>query len=191
MSDYFVGEIRAFGCNFAPKGWALCNGASLPIQQNAALYALIGQQFGGSGNVSFKLPDLRSRTPAATAYPVTTRIPTGNQGAVGGTESITLTTANMIAHTHDVVATTSLGTAPTPATNDNLNGFYPAQPKGSTQMPTPVPIYVQVSTTTPADTALHPSALDAAGTGAAHENRQPYIALNFCIALSGIFPPRP
>lgn len=191
MSDYFVGEIRAFGCNFAPKGWALCNGASLPIQQNVALYALIGQQFGGSGNVSFNLPDLRSRTPAATAYPVTTRIQTGNQGAIGGTETVTLTTANMIAHTHNVVATTTLGTSTTPATSDNQNGFYPAQPKGGTQMPTPVPIYVQVSSTTPADTALHPSALDAVGTGTAHENRQPYIALNFCIALSGIFPPRP
>jgi len=191
MSDYFVGEIRAFGFNFAPKGWALCNGASLPIQQNAALYALIGQQFGGSGNVSFNLPDLRSRTPAATAYPVTTRIPTGNQGAAAGTETITLTTANMIAHTHNAVGTTTLGTAPAPATTDNKNGFYPAQPKGSTQMPTPVPIYVQVSGATPANTALHPSAIGVTGSGAPHENRQPYIALNFCIALSGIFPSRP
>ncbi len=191
MSDYFLGEIRIFGCNFAPKGWALCNGASLPVQQNAALYALLGQQFGGSGSVSFNLPDLRSRTPAATAYPVTTRIQTGNQGASGGTETIALTAPNLIAHTHGAIGTTTLGTAPAPATNDNANGFYPAQPKGSVNMPTPVPLYVQVSGATPADTALHPSAIGNAGAGAPHENRQPFVAMNYCIALSGIFPQRP
>jgi microcystin-dependent protein len=191
MSDYFIGEIRAFGCKFAPQGWALCDGASLQTQQNAALYSLIGMQFGSTGTTSFKLPDLRSRTPVTPAYPVNTRIQTGIQGTAGGTETVTMTTNNMYPHTHTVVATTTLGTSPAPAITNNTNGYYPAQPKGSVQMPTPVPIYVPVTTATPADTALHSSAIGSAGAGTAHENRQPYIALNYCIALTGLYPQRP
>jgi microcystin-dependent protein len=191
MSDFFVGEIRAFGCNFAPKDWALCNGATLQIAQNQALCSLIGTQFGGNGTTTFALPDLRSRTPVPVVGLAANRIATGVQGTTGGAEVVTLTTAQMPTHTHAVVGTSTPGTAAAPANSDNSAHYYPATPVKGSILPSTLPIYVQVTSPTTANKSLHPATLDTAGGSQPHANRQPYIALNFCIAMVGLYPQRP
>jgi microcystin-dependent protein len=173
VSDYFVGEIRMFAFDWPPVGWALCNGAQLGQQQNAALYSLLGYQFGGSGP-NFNLPDLRGRTPA--------HAPSGiAQGQKVGSEAVALTIASMPAHSHSFVGSTSPATVIT-GTSNVLAVTQP--PSGQTVSP---PLYG----TAASDTTLIATTIGNAGSGAPHPNMQPFVVVNYCISLSGLYPSRP
>jgi len=178
--DPFLGEVRIFPWSWAPDGWALCNGTQLPAQQNAALNALLGQTFGGNGSTMFALPDLRGRTPIHIGLG-----PDGVQyqnGQVGGAETVTLTQANMPQHNHSVNAlsgtkgNTVIAKSALPATV--------GLPSGATAT---VNIYAPANTTL---TALAADTCSTEGSSAPHNNMQPFIVMNFCIATLGIFPPR-
>jgi microcystin-dependent protein len=165
MGTPYLAEIRIVSFNFAPKGWALCNGQLLPINQNQALFALLGTTYGGDGVTTFALPNLQGRSP----------IHTGNGhvlGENGGEETHTLTVAEMAAHQHTAVATSATPSATSPA-----GGFW-----GNAGIST-------YSSNTPTAT-MAPQAVSAAGGGGSHPNLSPYSVLNFVIALQGIFPSR-
>jgi microcystin-dependent protein len=166
MAEPFLAEIRIMSFAFAPRGWALCNGQLLPINQNQALFALLGTTFGGDGRVTFALPDLQTRTP----------VHVGNGHALGqkaGEPSHTLSAAELPSHTHVARAAADKGTTPAP------NGNILARTKGLSAYSVPA---------TPA--ALSPATVANAGGGQPHSNLQPFLTLNFCIALQGIFPSR-
>ncbi|HTV44170.1 MAG TPA: tail fiber protein [Stellaceae bacterium] len=169
MSDPFIGTIRLVAFNFAPVGWALCDGTALLIPSNQVLFALLGTTFGGDGQQTFNLPDLRSRAaigqgsgPGLSSY-----VP----GQTGGQETVTLTAQQAPAHSHALMAAANV-TTPNPGPTVALGT--PA---------TEVRIY---GSGTP--TALSAGSIGAFGGGGAHENRQPYLALNYIIALTGVFP---
>lgn len=175
MSECFIGEIRMFAGNFAPKGWALCNGQLLPISQNTALFSLLGTMYGGDGKTNFALPDLRGRAPMQQgAGPGLTSRP---QGQAGGSTTVTLLTTEMPAHTH--VAQGSDGSASASGANGNVW----AKPMVGR---TPQPFY---SSAAP-NVAMSPAALGVAGGSVPHNNMQPYLGVNYIIALQGYFPPR-
>lgn len=164
MSDPFVGEIRMFGGNFAPAGWMFCEGQLLPISENETLFNLIGTTYGGDGQETFALPDLRGRLP----------IHQGNGfilAETGGVEEVTLTTQQIPIHTHPFVASTAGATQTSPT------GQVIAQ---SGQRA----VYTEDSTTT----NLAPSAISPMGGSQPHTNFQPYLCINFIISLFGIFP---
>ncbi len=163
MAEPFLSEIRIFSFNFAPRSWAQCNGQLLPINQNQALFSLLGTTYGGDGRVNFALPDFRGRVPMHTGGGLTL-------GQRGGEEVHTLTLAEMPAHTHTVNASTNGPTVTAPTGNfwSSGTGF---SPYGTT-----------------ANTAMSPQAVSNIGGSQAHENRSPYLTLNICIALQGIFP---
>jgi|AGTN01.1.fsa_nt_gi Microcystin-dependent protein len=174
----YLGEIRIFTWDWAPEGWALCNGAVLPVQQYAALYTLFGFAYGGNKQTTFALPDLRGRVAVHTdqwtgqaAYPM---------GATAGTETVTLTTSQLPAHTHQLAGVGVDGSlAP-------VLGAMPATPKTVSPTATVMPIYGAADT-------LVPLAADTVSTvgGGAHGNVQPFTVLNFCIAMLGYYPQRP
>lgn len=168
MSTPFLGEIRAFSFNFPPKGWAACNGQLLPINQNQALFSLLGTTYGGNGINTFALPNLQSRTPTHPGGP-----DVFVQGQFIGAETITLTTAQIPGHSHQALASA----AATGLTASPTNAVWAAPDDASWSSATP-------------DTAMAPGAIGQAGGGQPHENRSPYLVLNVCIALSGIFPSR-
>jgi microcystin-dependent protein len=174
MATPFLGEIRALSFAFAPKGWALCNGQLLPINQNQALFSLLGTTYGGNGVQTFALPNLQGRVAISTAggFP---------QGQIGGEEAVALTTAQLPPHTHAVTAAAN-GTA----NATNIPGPTVIPGSGSTSQPgnPAVSIYASGS----ANVALAP--LGANGSGQGHENRMPSLVMNYCIALTGIFPSR-
>jgi microcystin-dependent protein len=174
MADTFIGEIRAFSFSFAPNGWAQCNGQLLPIQQNTALFSLLGTTYGGNGVQNFALPDLRGRIALSTS-------PQSPQGQVQGTEAVALTVAQVPAHTH-VVNAANNGTA----NATNVPGPTVILGSGSTtQTNNPaMNIYSNAAT----NVALAP--LMNTGSGQGHENRMPSLVVNYCIALTGIFPSR-
>jgi microcystin-dependent protein len=174
MDNNYLGEIRIFSGNFAPKGWAFCNGQLLPINQNQALFAILGTVYGGDGVTTFALPDMRGRIALHWG---------SNQGGVynlgqkAGTENVTLTTAQMPAHIHPVMASNTIGTSGTPSGNllgiskdNDGNGF---------------PMYA-----TTANTTMNANAVGVTGGSQPHENRQPSMAITFIVALTGIFPSR-
>lgn len=162
MSDPYLSEIRIMSFNYPPRGWALCNGQLLPINQNQALFSLLGTTFGGDGRTSFGLPNLQGRTP----------IHVGSGYALGnadGEPAHVLTVGEAPVHTHTAAGTTSAGDSPIPAENylgaaDNF--------------------YAPLANSVP----LSPATIANAGGSQAHENMQPYLVLSFCIALQGIFP---
>ena len=180
MSEFFMGQIMMTGFNFAPKYWALCNGQLLPIQQNAALFSLLGTQYGGNGTTSFALPDLRSRTPVGSAPSVdpSWRPPSVQIGQAAGVENVTLLATNVPSHTHAVNASTTAGDNRTPATRVFAT---------STNTATPANLY---GPSTGSLVPLNAQTVSPAGGDQPHPNLQPYSAINFCIALSGIFPSR-
>ncbi|MEP6653656.1 MAG: tail fiber protein [Myxococcales bacterium] len=162
--DFFVGEIRAVSFNFPPKGWALCNGQLLPISQNQALFSLLGTTYGGDGRTNFALPNLQGRAPMHLSS-------LHALGQSGGEVTHTLTNAEMPAHTHAAAARSTVADSPSPA-----GRAWATQP--ATQSYGPPASLV----------ALAPAAVSLAGAGQPHSNLQPYLVLNFVIALQGIFP---
>ena len=169
MADPYIGEIRMFAGNFAPLGWAFCNGALLPIAQYEALFSLLGTTYGGDGQTTFALPDLRGRGPIhAGQGPGLTNHPQGEQG---GTETVTLTVAQMPAHTHAPAASSAAGTSSHP--NGNV---WAASSTSDNQ-------YAGTSNTT-----MNPATIGVAGGNQPHDNRQPVLAINFIISLEGIYP---
>ncbi|EHQ27901.1 phage tail protein [Mucilaginibacter paludis] len=180
MTDNFLGEIRLFSCNFAPDGWALCNGAILQIQQNTALYSLLGKSFGGDGIKTFGLPDLRSRTPICTGQSSATTT-NYTMGLAGGVETVTLTAPQMPAHNHYFAVYNGQGLVNEP--NDIL-----AIPHSSASPSVQINTYNSNATT---QTTLNTESIVNVGGSEAHNNVQPFLTLNFCIAIQGIYPPRP
>ncbi len=166
MSTPAIGEIKLVSFGFAPKGWALCNGQLLPINQNQALFSLLGTNFGGDGRVNFALPDLRGRAPLHAASTV-------RLGEPVGSEAVTLTKNEIPTHLHLVNSMTGTATA-----DDPLNAIW-AKVTDSSH-----PLY---STAQP-NTAMSPQATSTIGGSQPHENRQPYLVMNYIIALVGIFP---
>lgn len=172
MSDNFIGEIRVFSFDWAPYGWALCNGATLQIQQNSALYSLLGTQFGGDGKTTFSLPDLRGRTPV---YGVNYQ----NVANAAGAEAVVLSTNKLPPHGHALYATTNLATGGS-GKNTVLATIVP-DPQGVTR-----PIYSAAATTG----SLASGSISMTGGDQPHNNMQPFAVVNFCIALTGIYPSR-
>lgn len=165
MAEPFLGEIRSFSFSYAPTGWALCAGQTLPINQNQALFSLLGTAYGGDGVSTFALPDLRGRTPVHLGNGVT-------QGQSSGEEAHTLTAAEMPGHTHAAVG--------------GAGGPVLGAPQGHTWGTTAnTNLYA-----TSANGVMAPSAIGSAGASQAHSNMQPYQVLNYCIALAGIYPTR-
>jgi microcystin-dependent protein len=170
MATPYIGQIKLVAFNFAPKGYAFCNGQILAINQNTALFSILGTTYGGNGTTTFALPNLQGcvavssgQGPGLSSY---------NLGQVGGSQNVTLAT-NQTAHTHSVKASSTANSnaasgnfpGPAPAGGDNIYG-------GST------------------DTAMHPQVAGQSGGGQPHSNMQPYTVLNYVIALTGVFPTR-
>jgi microcystin-dependent protein len=179
MSDQFLGEIRVFPFNFAPLGWALCNGQILSISQNTALFSLLGTNYGGDGRSTFGLPNLQGRVPVDQGQGP--GLSTYVVGQSGGASTVQLSAPQSAAHSHALVATSVIATSASPAGAIYAKGHYTATAGNG-----PVQAYTAQAPSSPMNTA----ALTGAGGGAAHNNLMPYLTLNFCIALSGIFPPR-
>jgi microcystin-dependent protein len=167
VSEPYVGEIRMFGGNFAPVGWRLCDGSLLPISDNEVLFTLIGTTYGGDGQSTFALPDLRGRVPVHQGsgyYP----------GQADGTETVTLTTAQFGPHSHPFLGSTD------PGGQRNPTGNVPATITAGSA-------YVQQ----PAAAALAAASIQPApGGGQPHDNMQPYLCVTFIISLAGVFPPQ-
>lgn len=163
MAEPFLSEIRMMSFAFAPVGWALCNGQLLPINQNQALFSLLGTTFGGDGRVNFALPDLRGRVPIHVGSGHTL-------GERGGAQSHTLNISELPTHTHVANATTNTGNIPVPT--NNILADSPSQ------------LYAPAGNLT----ALSPGTVANVGGSQAHLNMQPFLTINFCIALQGIFP---
>lgn len=171
MSEPFLGEVKLIAFNFAPQGWALCNGQLLPINQNQALFSLLGTMYGGDGRTTFALPDLQGRAPLNQGQgPGLSNYVVGESG---GSETVMLTQAEMPQHTH--AGQTVNGRA---QTNNPANAL-PARPSGVALYGAPQNL-----------SAMAPGVLAVAGGGLPHTNMQPYLTLNFIIALQGIYPPR-
>jgi microcystin-dependent protein len=173
MSNQYLGEIKMFAGNFAPTGWAMCNGQTLSISANAALFALLGTTYGGNGTTTFQLPDMRSRVPIHQGQ--------GNglspyvEGQVGGVENVTLTTSNLPSHTHPINCVGSGGNQANPT------GAYPAIESTGTSL--------DYSTAAPTGQMSSNSTVSV-GNNIPITNIQPYLTVNFIIALQGIFPAR-
>jgi microcystin-dependent protein len=171
MAEPFLSEIRIMSFGFAPKGWALCNGQLLPINQNQPLFSLLGTTYGGNGQTNFALPDLRARIPIHMGAGHTL-------GERGGEQAHTLNMSEMPAHNHFLNASNSTGDSSNP--NFGGTGFILAQDPGN----------VYSNTFSPGAASLNPGSVTNVGGSQAHQNMQPFLALNFCIALQGIFPSR-
>lgn len=170
MAEPFLSEIRLMSFGFAPQGWALCNGQFLPINQNQALFSLLGTTYGGNGQTNFALPDLRGRVPihaGFSAHPL---------GERGGEQTHTLTINEMPTHTHVVNASSQTGNS----VNPNFGGV------GNAFAADPGNAYS--SGFSPSAATLNSASVANAGGSQAHDNMQPYLTISFCIALVGIFP---
>jgi microcystin-dependent protein len=183
MSDPFVAEIRIFPFNFAPRGWAMCNGQLLPLSENTALFSLLGTTYGGDGKSTFGLPDLEGSVAMhATQYAGASPFGSYFLGETGGEDYVTLLTSEMASHNHNLVASTGAATATTPGGN-----MLAAMTAGGTKL---APAGGELYTTGSVTSLMNPAALSVAGSNQPHNNMMPYLTLNFCIALQGIYPPR-
>ena len=188
MSDPFIGEISLFGGNFAPRNWAFCSGQLLSISQNTALFALIGTIYGGDGRTNFALPDLRSR--AAVGAGNGPGLSSASLGQRAGTENATLTASELGAHSHSVTSTTSFGAQSGTANQHEPTGGELAEP--TIQGNPGLMIYSSQASDTDLEGASVSGALVVAdaGSGAAHTNMQPFMGVNYIIAIQGQFPSR-
>lgn len=171
MSEPYLGEIRMFGGNFAPRGWSYCNGALLSISEYEALFTLLGTTYGGDGQTTFGLPDLRGRLPIHMG--TLGGGPTFTLGEQAGSETVTVTTAQMPAHSHSLLASPAPADGADPtgsvlAGSDSSNFYGPANPDKSA--------------------AMNPAFVGPSGGSQPHENVQPFLCVSFIIALEGIFP---
>lgn len=173
MANPFLGEIRIFGTNFAPYGWQMCNGQVLPISQYTALFALLGTTYGGNGTSNFQLPNLQGNFPMhwGQGSGLTLR----DIGETGGEASETLLQTQIPSHNHLIGCATTDGTEAPGATTVFGGGGRGKQPAYAAG---------------PATVAMAPTAVAVAGGGQAHENRPPFLVMNFCIAMQGVFPSR-
>jgi microcystin-dependent protein len=172
MSNQFVAEIRIFGCNFAPTGWAFCNGQLMPISQNTALFSLLGTTYGGDGKSTFALPNLQGSAPLQAGQG--SGLSLYDLGQTGGEESVTLLNTELPSHTHQASGVS--GSGPTSPANNTW---------GTAAGRTPPPTYFSGISNVSMGNAL-----SVTGGNLPHNNMQPYLTLNFCIALQGVFPPR-
>ncbi|HEX3672756.1 MAG TPA: tail fiber protein [Rhizomicrobium sp.] len=176
MTQPFLAQVEIFSFNFAPKGWAQCNGQLLPINQNQALFSLLGTTYGGDGRVNFGLPDLRSRVPIHQGAGFTL-------GERAGEENHTLISSEMPQHNHFPMGDTTTGNTDTPASSTALGkGTNSGLQSPSTQFS------ISIYSSAPPTTVLAPQSIGYAGGSQAHPNLMPYLCLNMCIALVGIFP---
>jgi microcystin-dependent protein len=171
VANPFVAEIRIFPFNFAPTGWAFCDGQLLPISQNTALFSLLGTTYGGDGKSNFALPDMQGNAPMHPGQGPGLSL--HDLGETGGSDTVTLLESEMPSHSHTFIASQADGISRLPSANlvanmIGVNGF---------AAPGPV-------------VAMHPNAIAPTGGDQPHNNMQPYLTLNFCIALQGVFPPR-
>jgi microcystin-dependent protein len=170
MADPFVAEIRIFPFNFPPTGWAFCDGQLMPISQNTALFALLGTVYGGDGKSTFALPDLQGSAPLHPGQGQGLSL--YDLGQIGGTETVTLLVSEMPVHSHQYGATEESANENNPGNHAPANG---------------IGMYAQ-----PANlVTMAPQMLPPAGGSLPHNNMMPYLTLNFCIALQGVFPQRP
>lgn len=176
MAEAYIGEIRIFAGNFPPKGWALCDGQLMSIQQNTALFSILGVQYGGDGKTTFALPNLMGTAPIGqgTGPGLTSR----NIGAKVGTETVTLLTSQMPAHSHTPVAIENPGTSGDPSDRLWAEGV-----TGRGKVPEPL-YHPNVN----AD--MNPQTIGGTGGNQPHNNMQPFLAINYIICLSGVFPSR-
>jgi len=181
MSTPFVAEVTIFGFNFAPKGWALCQGQLLPISQNTALFSLLGTMYGGDGKSTFALPNLQDRT--AVSFGQGPGLQLYDQGEEVGVPTVTLLTSEMPSHGHFFSANTVAGT--TIAASGNQLGVGQAGTKAASYNANIFSTAINKATT-----GLSPNAVSLTGQNQPHNNMQPFLTLNFCIALQGVFPPR-
>ena len=176
MSDPYIGEVRIFGFDYAPIGWAFCDGQLLPLAQYQGLYAVIGTFYGGDGRNNFGVPNLMGRVPVdfgqgqnLSSYAI---------AQMGGNAAVTLSAAQMPNHNHNMIVTLN------DATTNNPNGLYPSKHMDDSQG--------NMYKTSPAlDTTFAPQAVASTGGNQGHSNMQPYLPFNFCIAVEGVFPVRP
>jgi microcystin-dependent protein len=181
MSSPFVSEITMFGFSFAPTGWALCQGQLLPISQNTALFSLLGTMYGGDGKSTFALPNLQDRT--AVSFGQGPGLSNYSQGEEDGVPFVTLLTTEIPAHSHFFSANTNPGTVV--AASNNQLGVGQGGTKQNTYNAN-----IFSTATNLATTGLSPFAVSMTGQSLPHNNMQPYLTLNFCIAMQGVFPPR-
>jgi len=170
--DPFLGQIQAFGFNFAPRGWALCNGQLLPIAQNTALFSLLGTTYGGDGRTTFNLPDLRGRV--SLHYGSGPGLSTRPIGQKGGAESVTLNTSEIPSHSHTANAAAEAADSGKPSGN---------------ALATPDGVMIYRANQAP-DATLHAGTVGNTGGSQSHENMGPYLVINWCISLQGIYPSR-
>jgi microcystin-dependent protein len=169
--DPFVAEIRIFPFNFAPKGWAFCDGQILPLSQNTALFSLLGTTYGGDGKSNFALPNMQGNAPMHPGQGPGLSL--HDLGETGGSETVTLLESEIPSHAHSFVGSQADGIIRFPSNNLVANMV------GVNGYATPGPLIT-----------MSPNALTPAGGDQPHNNMQPYLTLNFCIALQGVFPPR-
>jgi microcystin-dependent protein len=173
MADPFVAEIRIFPFNFAPKGWAFCDGQLLPISQNTALFSLLGTTYGGDGKSTFALPDLQGNAPMHPGQGPGLSL--HDLGETGGSETVTLLQTEIPAHSHTLMAQNQPGQLNAPAADRSLS-----RSNGGDAWKQPPQVL----------SAMAFQALAPAGGDQPHNNMMPYLTLNFCIAMQGVFPPR-
>jgi microcystin-dependent protein len=170
MSTPYIGEIRMAGFNFAPIDWAFCDGQLLPISQYAALFQLLGTTYGGDGQNTFALPNLQGRFPMhlGDGIGLSPRV----LGEQGGVENVTLTVSQISSHSHSAVCAAGGGNVPSPS-----GAYWSTDPQGNTAA------YNEAG-----GSSMAAGELESAGSGQPHDNRQPYLGINFIIALFGVFP---
>ena len=178
--EAYIGEIRMFGFNFAPRNWARCDGSLLSIDQNQSLYSILGTTYGGDGRTTFALPDLRGRVPVHKGDSNTTGSPNLSLGSNGGVESNTITEAQMPAHTHTMRGTSDAALSSANGGND---------PTGRVLATSTTAIYTS-DTSTANLTSLNAITVGANTGDQSIDNMQPFLTVEFCIALVGFFPPR-
>ena len=195
MADPFIGQITVFGFPFAPRGWAICRGQLMPIAQNVALFQVIGNRYGGNGVSTFALPDLQGRAALEAGQGV--GLSAYSLGDSGGTPAVGLSRSQMPGHAHAFSASTAQATAQSPEGRVLARPVRVSTPEADVTAPGPQPgpkgIEADCYSRIPgnATTALTPGAIAPAGGGEPHNNMQPYLTLNFCIALQGVMPTRP